>query len=394
MEEETRRVEPTGYEESRARLLTEGVKGLLLINGGGAVALLAFLQSVWGKDPALAGLILQGLGWMAFGLMLAACVPFLRFVQSHLHDPNRKEQGYGGSRRSFMPLFRDACLASSLMAFVFAALLLVVQGSNLTMEPSLAPGSEHIKYAPAGNGEGPIRLPEARATGDRASTEAAGSANIGRWVLIVAGIGIAAVGALAALGYTRSTGAVLVTVGASISLSGALIKEVKIDSVFKIDKATLLEVALQNAGSASPQQLGTIKAFKSGSAQEIEGAKGEAVYEHIAGHWVKNRRAGRDGMLLVIGSTDRVPLNESGRSRYETNVGLARARAETVKKRLVQTVMRHAPELPLLPEQVIALVTGPQTTGEEESTPLSGFPSDRRVDVWAFWAPARKPQPH
>jgi hypothetical protein len=36
--------------EHRNRALTEGTKGLFLINGGGAVALLAFLQAIWKDD--------------------------------------------------------------------------------------------------------------------------------------------------------------------------------------------------------------------------------------------------------------------------------------------------------------------------------------------------------
>lgn len=54
-------IEPTGYEKSRAEVLTEGVKGLFIINGGGAVALLGFMQAIWDKEPALARLTLFGL---------------------------------------------------------------------------------------------------------------------------------------------------------------------------------------------------------------------------------------------------------------------------------------------------------------------------------------------
>ena len=72
----------------RAVIDGEVVKGLLLINGGGAVALLAFLQVVLGKPQynALANAVLNGLMIFAFGLVFAIAHNRLRRLCSHKHD--------------------------------------------------------------------------------------------------------------------------------------------------------------------------------------------------------------------------------------------------------------------------------------------------------------------
>src|SRR5262245_22433885 len=70
------------YQLLRARLLTEGYEGLLIVNGGGAAALLAFVQAVWRNDRALAKLTPGGIAFMVAGLFLAMLVPFLRFHHS------------------------------------------------------------------------------------------------------------------------------------------------------------------------------------------------------------------------------------------------------------------------------------------------------------------------
>ena len=67
----------------RAEAAAAGVKGLFLANGGGAVALLAFLQAVWKDGPELlVQHVVVGVGLMAFGLALAAPVNFFRYHSS------------------------------------------------------------------------------------------------------------------------------------------------------------------------------------------------------------------------------------------------------------------------------------------------------------------------
>jgi len=66
--------------ESKERYINEGAKGLLLINGAGAVALLALLQAIWGKDGAAAfsNWVLYGTTALAVGVVVAASIFMFR----------------------------------------------------------------------------------------------------------------------------------------------------------------------------------------------------------------------------------------------------------------------------------------------------------------------------
>lgn len=60
--------------EAKERFLLEGQKAYIAINGGGAVALLAFLQAIW-NVPSAASLrpwVLWGIVAFAFGVSVAA----------------------------------------------------------------------------------------------------------------------------------------------------------------------------------------------------------------------------------------------------------------------------------------------------------------------------------
>jgi hypothetical protein len=106
--------------------------------------------------------------------------------------------------------------------------------------------------------------------------------------------------------------------------------------------------------------------------------------------WTSGRGAGKDALLLLVASTDRIPLSESLRRRFEANVGLARARGETIRALLLQTGSGLKPELRLTEEQMLVVVSGPRQTPQPDRNSVLkgdgvGFPEDRRVDVWAIW---------
>lgn len=74
--------------ELRKEMDDQFVRGLFLINGGGVVALLAFIQAILRK-PGAAGPIhwtLAGIGFMLMGLVLAAIAPMLRRHVSLLYE--------------------------------------------------------------------------------------------------------------------------------------------------------------------------------------------------------------------------------------------------------------------------------------------------------------------
>ena len=80
---ETKGASPAERMLSRAEVFTEAVKSLILVNGGGAVALLAFLQAVWDRNVALARLSLIGICFMLAGVTFALVIPFFRVPHSH-----------------------------------------------------------------------------------------------------------------------------------------------------------------------------------------------------------------------------------------------------------------------------------------------------------------------
>lgn len=73
---------PKDMTDQRNDAMREGVKALVLMNGGGAVALLAFLQALWSKEPVLVKYVLCALGFLVIGVALAGLVHFFRYHTS------------------------------------------------------------------------------------------------------------------------------------------------------------------------------------------------------------------------------------------------------------------------------------------------------------------------
>lgn len=84
--------------EIRANIDSENVKGLLLINGGGAVALLAFLPSILGQPEyyALVRSVICGLLCFQFGLVCAVIHNHLRRRCSLAWDSKRSKCRFRG----------------------------------------------------------------------------------------------------------------------------------------------------------------------------------------------------------------------------------------------------------------------------------------------------------
>jgi hypothetical protein len=72
--------------ELRSEMMNQGVRGLFLINGGAAVALLAFLQQIWNTNQELVAPILSSLEWLVYGVIVTATVNFARSESSRIHD--------------------------------------------------------------------------------------------------------------------------------------------------------------------------------------------------------------------------------------------------------------------------------------------------------------------
>src|SRR5690349_892603 len=112
------------YKMSRANLLTEAFKGLLVINGGGVVALLAFLQAIWEKT-ALRQIVLVGIGWMLAGLVVALFSMFLRFHHSKFGEKHDKQIEHSQFFRLILKASYTGLMYGSALCFAYGAGYLV-----------------------------------------------------------------------------------------------------------------------------------------------------------------------------------------------------------------------------------------------------------------------------
>ena len=86
-------LQPSDFTEQRNDAAREGAKGLLLMNGGGAVALLAFLQAIWKDNPRLAKYIVVSIAVLAVGVLLAGVFHFFRY-QASFNFQSRNDSAY------------------------------------------------------------------------------------------------------------------------------------------------------------------------------------------------------------------------------------------------------------------------------------------------------------
>jgi ABC-type polysaccharide/polyol phosphate export permease len=129
--------------ETRAAIDSETVRGLLLINGGGAVALLAFLSSIIGKPEF--SLLTQAvmLATFLFQVGLVAAVVHNRFRRLCSLEYAKKQE----NRKSctlFGRALKEPCIChwstgfmwASILAFVVAGVVVLVAGLCVARQSS------------------------------------------------------------------------------------------------------------------------------------------------------------------------------------------------------------------------------------------------------------------
>jgi hypothetical protein len=86
--------------QTRNQILNEGFKGLVLLNGGGAAALAAFLQAIWDKPSAepMRFYLLIGIGLLLIGAAFASIlflVRYIAFFHRHTDTPPKNPWWWG-----------------------------------------------------------------------------------------------------------------------------------------------------------------------------------------------------------------------------------------------------------------------------------------------------------
>ena len=103
----------------RLEILNQAFRGLLLIHGGGAVALLAYLQAIGESNPPLSRSILIGMLFLVLGLVFA--VLFMTF-RCHTSLEDQSGNPNWRSWRKYVFYF----LYGSVAMFVIAMLVLII----------------------------------------------------------------------------------------------------------------------------------------------------------------------------------------------------------------------------------------------------------------------------
>ena len=111
---------PADRTRQRNEAATELVKALLIINGGGAVALLAFLQAIWVPSRVLAKPTVTAIALLAFGALLAAAFHLFRHQASLQYQFGSQADG-----QKFDRLYLFAASAS-LVSFIAGVSVVVI----------------------------------------------------------------------------------------------------------------------------------------------------------------------------------------------------------------------------------------------------------------------------
>ncbi|MBK6008681.1 hypothetical protein JJB11_21480 [Ramlibacter ginsenosidimutans] len=216
----------------------------------------------------------------------------------------------------------------------------------------------------------------------------------------IMGLGAAfvAIGLVALYKFEPRRTAIFATMlGGSLLVWGGVTQRLQLQATFNLKPDALLKIVneqVQSVSSPGPERIAFFDQFLLGESRRLQLASSEVIdvaqsveVDNAVSSWLKRRSEGHDGMLLVIGATDRVRLGKALTQQYEANVGLARARAEVVKGAILQRCRARERRCDLTEEQVIVLVSGPRETAALSASEVSanGYPRDRRVDVWAFW---------
>lgn len=118
----SRGLEDREFTEQRNEALREGVRGLFLMNGGAAVAMLAFLQTIWKDQPLLAMNVAISIAVFAGGILLAGVVQFFRY-----HASFNLQSGKRGAFKIYRRLYLLAAYSS--LATFLVGVVVVVSGA-------------------------------------------------------------------------------------------------------------------------------------------------------------------------------------------------------------------------------------------------------------------------
>lgn len=175
-------------------------------------------------------------------------------------------------------------------------------------------------------------------------------------------------------------------------------KEVKFENLLgKVD----ISIVEERLKEAAPRRLGSIECFATGESKIPDDVKidpkssdrehcttrANAVsYLNGKEEWTTTSKLLADicekengaSLILMVGAPDRAPLRRALLKQYESNVGLAQARAGEVAKRL------HDGQgtCKIAEDRLLAMASGPVHTQKDPKN--FDYAQDRKVDLWAI----------
>lgn len=116
----------------------------------------------------------------------------------------------------------------------------------------------------------------------------------------------------------------------------------------------------------------------------------QAWLSRVVTQWKTRGSASSSDVLILVGGADRLTLGGTLKRQYDTNMGLARNRAEAIKTMLLAATAAEPADHRLSPNRVLVLVTGPQYLPKADGTTQQRaencndptLAEDRRVQVW------------
>jgi hypothetical protein len=118
------------HAQQRDQAASELVRALLIVNAGGAGALLVFLQAVWKVDTSLVKPTVWALSFLSFGALCAAAFHLLRYEASWYHS-NKWLRGWRSLRRAYLATAIGALLAFGVGVGVLAVGMLSVLATGV-----------------------------------------------------------------------------------------------------------------------------------------------------------------------------------------------------------------------------------------------------------------------
>ena len=125
---------PSHLSEAKETYIREGAKGLTIINGAGAIALLTFLQAIWDKANVgdLRSYVLLGICFLTVGVSISSLIYLARHI-AWVKGHSRSPQFWYFTANRIMPLMAVICFVIGIGVTVYGGFTAIPLGASSAM---------------------------------------------------------------------------------------------------------------------------------------------------------------------------------------------------------------------------------------------------------------------